>query len=65
MQNLFHSFKFFLFTVILPLKTDEEIVNNREHDVYGKRQTSDSPLRFLKITNKYTKIEKNNSGVYD
>ena len=31
----------------------------------GKRQTSDSRLRFLKINNRYTKIEKNNSGVYD
>ena len=31
----------------------------------SKRQTSDSRLRFLKVNNKYTKIEKNNSGVYD
>ena len=31
--------------------------------VYGKRQTSDSRLRFLKI-NKYTKIVQNNHHVY-
>ena len=31
----------------------------------GKRQTSDSRLRFLKINYKCTRIEKSNSGVYD
>ena len=40
--------------------------NNREIKirVYGKRQTSDSSLRFLKISNRYTKIVHNNSHVY-
>ena len=32
--------------------------------VYGKRQTSDSSLRFLKINDRYTKIVQNNSHVY-
>ena len=32
--------------------------------VYGKRQTSDSRFRSLKIDNKYTRIVKNNSRVY-
>lgn len=32
--------------------------------VYGKRQTSDSSLRFLKISNRYTKKVHNNSHVY-
>ena len=32
--------------------------------VYGKRQTSDSRLRFLKINNGYTKMVQNNSHVY-
>ena len=32
--------------------------------VYGKRQTSDSRLRFLKISNKYARMWQNNSYVY-
>ena len=32
--------------------------------VYGKRQTSDSRLRFLKINNTYTKMVQNNCHVY-
>ena len=31
--------------------------------VYGKRQTPDSRLRFLKINNKYTRILQNNSRI--
>ena len=32
--------------------------------VYGKRQTSDSSLRFLKINNKYARMVQNNFYVY-
>ena len=32
--------------------------------VYGKRQTSDSRLRFLKINNKYKRMVQNNCHVY-
>ena len=32
--------------------------------VYGKRQMSDSRLRFLKINNRYTEIVQNNFHVY-
>ena len=32
--------------------------------VYGKRQMSDSRLRFVKINNKYTRMMQNNSHVY-
>ena len=32
--------------------------------VYGKRQTSESRLRFLKINNKHKRIVQNNSCVY-
>ena len=32
--------------------------------VYGKRQTSDSRLRFLKMNNSYAKKVQNNSHIY-
>ena len=32
--------------------------------VYGKRQTSDSRFRFLKINDTYTRMVQNNSYVY-
>ena len=41
------------------------IIREIKTRVYGKRQTSDSSLHFLKINNRYTKIVQDNSHVYD
>ena len=42
----------------------ERSIREIKTPVYGKRQTSDFRLRFLKINDRYTKIVQNNSHVY-
>ena len=43
----------------------EEDIREIKIRVYGKRKTSDSRLRFLKINDLYTTMVQNNSYVFD